>query len=139
VKARTGFVSNSSTVSFICDICNDIEAAMDLSIEDAEMRQCVNGHTTCNKHDTKINSVMKYIEAKERSESDDDDHEMFDWSEVPSEFCPVCRMDFVIDSDMLEYLIVKAGMTKRQISDEIKNSFRTYKSFRNFIDKPSLK
>jgi hypothetical protein len=44
MKVRTGFVSNSSTSSFICDICGDVEAGYDLSLTDVEMHQCVNGH-----------------------------------------------------------------------------------------------
>jgi len=44
MKVRTGFVSNSSTSSFICDICGEVEAGYDLSLSDVDMHQCVNGH-----------------------------------------------------------------------------------------------
>lgn len=44
MKIRTGFVSNSSTSSFICDICEDVEAGYDLSLYDVNMHQCEAGH-----------------------------------------------------------------------------------------------
>ena len=42
MKIRNGFVSNSSTSSFICNICGEVEAGMDLSLSDVEMECCEN-------------------------------------------------------------------------------------------------
>ena len=47
MKIRNGFVSNSSSSSFVCDICGRAEGGYDLSISDIDMYQCVNGHTVC--------------------------------------------------------------------------------------------
>ena len=47
MKIRTGFVSNSSSSSFVCEICGRSEAGYDMGIEEAEMYECVNGHTFC--------------------------------------------------------------------------------------------
>jgi len=44
-KFRMGFVSNSSSSSFICDICGGVETGYDASPSDFEMFQCENGHT----------------------------------------------------------------------------------------------
>lgn len=45
MKFRNGFVSNSSSSSFICDVSGEVESGWDLSLRDAGMRECVNGHT----------------------------------------------------------------------------------------------
>jgi len=45
MKIRNGYVSNSSSSSFICQISGRVEAGYDMSISDAGMYECVNGHT----------------------------------------------------------------------------------------------
>lgn len=50
MKIRTGFVSNSSSSSFVCDICGCVESGYDLSMSDAGYMMCENGHTFCNTH-----------------------------------------------------------------------------------------
>lgn len=45
MKIRSGFVSNSSSSSFICDVSGEIVSGWDMSLHDAEMSECVNGHT----------------------------------------------------------------------------------------------
>lgn len=50
MKLRNGFVSNSSSSSFICNFCGDIESGYDSSITDFDMSICEHGHTFCNHH-----------------------------------------------------------------------------------------
>ncbi len=50
MKVRKGFVSNSSTTSFLCDYCGEERAGMEMCLEDACMYECVNGHTFCGSH-----------------------------------------------------------------------------------------
>jgi len=45
MKIRKGFVSNSSSSSYVCDITGNVESGWDMGIEDAEMYQCECGHT----------------------------------------------------------------------------------------------
>lgn len=47
MKKRIGFVTNSSSSSFICEICGNVESGFDMTLEDAGMYECVNGHTFC--------------------------------------------------------------------------------------------
>ena len=51
MKIRNGFVSNSSTSSYICDICDHNECGSDsLSIREYGMTTCTQGHTLCLDH-----------------------------------------------------------------------------------------
>ena len=47
MKFRKDFVTNSSSSSFVCDICGNVESGWDMSLQEAEMVECVNGHTIC--------------------------------------------------------------------------------------------
>lgn len=48
MKFRKDFVTNSSSSSYTCDICGATESGWDISLEEAGMVECVNGHTICN-------------------------------------------------------------------------------------------
>lgn len=50
MKIRTGFVSNSSSSSFICDVCGTIQSGWSLDLADTDMIMCVNGHVFCSEH-----------------------------------------------------------------------------------------
>ena len=47
MKVRLGFVSNSSSSSFICDVSGHVESGWDLSFNEAGMCSCENNHTFC--------------------------------------------------------------------------------------------
>ena len=47
MKKRKGFVSNSSSSSFVCDVCGNDVSGMDMCLDEAEMAECKNGHTVC--------------------------------------------------------------------------------------------
>lgn len=49
-KLRLGFVSNSSSSSFICDVCGYETSGWDMCLGEAEMFECENGHTCCYEH-----------------------------------------------------------------------------------------
>jgi len=50
MKIRRDFVSNSSSSSYVCDVCSEEVSGMDLSLREAEMVECVNDHTICESH-----------------------------------------------------------------------------------------
>lgn len=50
MKYRFGFVSNSSTASFVCDICDFVVEDDINRPEYRTMAECVNGHTVCIEH-----------------------------------------------------------------------------------------
>ena len=60
MKTRKGWVANSSTSCFICDVCGTMEGGMDMDLSDFDMSECENGHTVCDSH--KLESVALTIE-----------------------------------------------------------------------------
>ena len=52
MKIRNGFVSNSSSSSFVCNICGQNYEGWDASPRDPEFEcsECENGHVMCNEH-----------------------------------------------------------------------------------------
>ena len=53
MKIRKGFVSNSSTTSFTCDVCGEEVSGQDMSASEAEMIECAGGHVYCEHHSDK--------------------------------------------------------------------------------------
>lgn len=47
MKYRKGFVTNSSSSSFICDVCGEVFDGYDVSLSDFDLVECENGHTIC--------------------------------------------------------------------------------------------
>ncbi len=54
MKIRQGFVSNSSSTSFICGICGEDQSGYDTSLDDTNMQSCINDHTFCNSHQREV-------------------------------------------------------------------------------------
>ena len=55
MKIRNGFVSNSSSSSFICDICQEDYSGYDVDYSECEICECENGHSMCWQHLTNEN------------------------------------------------------------------------------------
>ena len=47
MKFRKDFVTNSSSSSYVCEICGRTESGWDMGLSDCDMMECVNGHVFC--------------------------------------------------------------------------------------------
>jgi len=60
MKIRQGFVSNSSSSSFTCNVCGTEQSGW-MSVDEAGMFECENGHTVCKDHVRKDFDKKKFV------------------------------------------------------------------------------
>lgn len=116
MKIRYGFVSNSSSSSYVCEVCGNAESGWDAGAMECNMY-------TCSEH-THIFCTEHALEGVISGEYDDGDNT------VDSKFCPICQMKEIISSDALQYIQCFHPV---YIQDEIKAKFKNYNEFKKFI------
>lgn len=145
MKFRTDFVTNSSSSSYICEVCNHVESGWDLSLSDAEMYECEIGHIFCreeivgevepvviarrrmleDRHHIKMNYYKNNNETEDqyfdRVMTDDDAAEEFAKKyynlnyNIPKENCPICSLSHIPNSDKIRYMMKELNITKEQL------------------------
>ena len=120
MKTRNGFVSNSSSSSFVCSICGESESGWDLGLSDFEMFECENGHCS-------------HISCAKAEGDDFDDALADDCYEMDPKFCPICQLDTILPEDEVLFLRKRLGVTSKDVQLEIKKGYEDYKSFKNDI------
>ena len=149
MKIRNGFVSNSSSSSFICQVCGNETSGMDMSLSDAEMCECVNGHTVCRDH---LEFSLPYLEEVETIEdikaiiaeeklpelTDEELVKALDNNEdissgyaVPASWCPICNFKHLTEADAQLYMLTIK--TESEYLTEWKEKFGDYKKFKEFL------
>ncbi len=164
MKIRNGFVSNSSSSSFTCDVCGETQSGMDLGISEAGMFECENGHTVCETHQrevptlpveeirkklvAKIESQTYYYDTRPREKAVElDTIANYDESEVedaysdlissdnrPTEECPVCMFEKLDKGLVLQMLIKKSGISEKELLDNLKRQFGTFVEFKKYVE-----
>ncbi len=124
MKVRKGFISNSSSTSFICDICAESVGGYDMGLEEADMFTCENSHTFCRDHTVGGREVVE--------NQIDEDGEGIDPYEIPSKYCPCCMFDKVADFDIVAYFLKEKGMTREEVASMFKDRFKTYDEFNKY-------
>jgi hypothetical protein len=151
MKIRKGFVSNSSSSSFICEICAHTETGYDQSPTELGFVQCVNEHIFCEEHLLQDAATEDLIDT-------DDNGEVY-----PERCCPICQFKeysqgelsiylrevYGIDRDVvfaeikklnkrrkklydyeyIEYVFKQFNLTDDMILAELKNKYITYQNF----------
>jgi hypothetical protein len=161
MKTRKYFVSNSSSSSFVCEICGEERSGMDMCLSDADMVECQNGHTICEEHvlnrEEKPEPTVEEARTKYKAwckeenwrkgylddlELDDDEfmavYEDFinDYESdngISEESCPICQFKISTTGDAASYLLKQLGMTKEQFAEKLKNEFGDYKKFKEYL------
>ena len=145
MKYRKCHVTNSSSSSFVCDICGRVESDYDLGIKDAGMYQCVNGHTFCcdealevSKEDL-IKIILEEgwnktyigdILTEEELNNMEREYLMkcyYDYYKIPECFCPICNFIEYSESDLSEYLLKEYGVSRDEVFAEVKKYNRRRK------------
>jgi hypothetical protein len=132
MKFRNGFVTNSSSSSFICDVCGETASGYDMSMEDEQMHECKNGHTFCDDHKLKVlNKVIK--KGIDSDEEDDEYNEEDERYEIDPIYCPICQFKALHKKDALAFLLKKNELTELDVLKELKGTFSSYDNFLEYI------
>lgn len=137
MKFRKDFVTNSSSSSYTCDICGATESGWDMSLEEAGMVECVNGHTICKDELLEIprkELIKKILESGYEKESEEelngqyDDDSLLDifWDQednryaAPEEFCPICQFIEYSQYDLGKYLEKEYKVSRSDVFAKVK-------------------
>ncbi len=128
MKLRSGFVSNSSTSSFICSVCGDFISDRNLDITDCGWRfndDC--GHAIC-EYDLELasKSGIKYGTGNFGTDYGDEDYEDEDYDESEGYAgrgivsCPICDFKLISVQDLYAYLEKTTNLSYSKILSELK-------------------
>ena len=148
MKIRFDFVTNSSSSSYVCEICGRSESGWDIGLGDCEMMECVNGHVFCcdealerptKKEMIKIileNEYNKdrwdsklgiYRDFTEEELQEMDANILFDewvtegsYYGVPECMCPICQFIEYSEYDLSKYLSKEYGVSREEVFAEVK-------------------
>lgn len=154
MKIRKGFVSNSSSSSFVCDVCGENVSGWDMGLRDAQMFECTGGHTVCDSHAVsssvdfydlegfeakrsyclaraKYDSTKEQINnAEHEGELDDlysDEIEYDERHNTLAEDCPCCTLKSPTDFQVLEFLLSEVNASKEEVAERMRVKFGNYK------------
>lgn len=146
MKIRTGFVSNSSSSSYTCDVTGHTESGWDYGLKECGMAGCENHHVFLQKFLPKpINEIVEEVieewQEEDRKEGKSEEEiQNTDWESafyanegldyLPAEYCPICTFRNVPDYVRSSYLRYKAGMTEKELDEEIREKFGNLDVFR---------
>lgn len=148
MKIRKDFVTNSSSSSYVCEICGRSESGWDIGLGDCEMMECVNGHVFCcdealerptkkemikiileneynkNRWDSKLGI---YRDCTEEELQEMDENILFDewvtegsYYGVPECMCPICQFIEYSEYDLSRYLSKEYGVSRDEVFAEVK-------------------
>jgi len=161
MKIRSGFVSNSSSSSFTCNVCGATESGYDVSLNDVGMFECIKGHVVCDSHQINVEVTVDMMketlktyekrrtwktpeemeeELKRIDELDDStvesEYDDVKYEGVSSCLCPICQLKRMNKHDALAYLMMKHSYTEETLLADVTTQYGTYDKFRDVVYPP---
>ena len=153
MKIRLDFVTNSSSSSYICDVCGNVESGFDAGPEELGMCECERGHVFCEQeeNDVSLEELKDYVIRSYDGLTEDqtDRIKSMEWKsdileylreediayEIPDIFCPICTFKDVARDDLNMYKNILLGKTDKELEKEILGKFKSYEGFKSFLQK----
>lgn len=136
LKFRRDFVTNSSSSSYVCEICGRTESGWDLGLDDAEMYECVNGHIFCWDEALPLPSKKKMIQLILQNKYNSNTYEQLITIDedslfeehltdggcyaIPECMCPICQFIEYSEYDLSKYLLKKYQISREEVFAEVK-------------------
>lgn len=142
MKFRRDFVTNSSSSSYVCEICGREESGWDISLRECEMMECINGHIFCvdesldvdpkeliqiileSEYNKKYNNYKQDYTEEELNELNND--ELMElcadggYYDVPECVCPICQFIEYSQYDLSKYLEKEYKVSRDVVFAEVK-------------------
>ena len=128
LKIRLGFVSNSSSSSFVCEVCGATESGMDTSASDFGYVECENGHLLCEEELLENAKSLQEVYSETHDEDEDYDEKIESFRDdscyggdvYSEEFCPICQFMVSSKPEIQKYLKKKYNISEDEVFAEIK-------------------
>lgn len=149
MKIRTGFVSNSSSSSYTCDVTGCTESGWDYGLEECGMCGCRNNHVFLQKFlpkplDEVLHEVIEQWKKEEREVgSTEEEIEQIKMENCCSDdilnyidpiYCPICSLSHIPDYVKTTYLRYRINMSDEELSEEIRDKFKNLDEFRKEME-----
>ncbi len=162
MKTRQGFVSNSSSSSFVCDVSGEGYEGWDGDYGDIRQACCANGHSFSSEYmlaeGSQLSTADKRSYMLEHGDNDrdtvafkaategqieqwwldeweedyEDDLDYFDLSEAK---CPICQFQKACDRDIMAYLLKHTATSREEMLTNLRREFSSYRDFLASIGK----
>ena len=119
MKRRKCFVANSSSSSFVCEVCNkDVECYSEWDDKFDSPLICENEHAFCVEH---------VVCTKEEWQAFVNLHKKYASKDfaIPIGMCPICSFGVVTDEEARDYILVNSNTTYNKAKKEILDKFGT--------------
>ena len=134
MKTRQGFVSNSSSCSFTCCVCSNVEGGYDSSgRSEFGFSGCTNGHEFCEQHLLPESDVK--LEGEDDHEDEDDYYGSYADADVNPNRCPICTMTSMDENLKVPFLLKQLGWKEEDIMKQVKIHCKTYTEVQNYVKK----